>query len=63
MPHEESTYAEDWLAIAERDLSRADRCLRDRVAALFFVENSLDYGDLAHWVKTTGSDFNQMPAS
>ena len=44
MPPEESTYPRDWLAIAERDLSRVDRCLRDRdpEAAGFFLQQALE---------------------
>ena len=44
MPPEESTYPMDWLAIAERDLSRVDRCLRDRdpEAAGFFLQQALE---------------------
>ena len=44
MPLEESTYPRDWLAIAERDLSRVDRCLRDMdpAAAGFFLQQALE---------------------
>ena len=44
MPPEESSYPMDWLRIAERDLSRVDRCLRDDdpEAAGFFLQQALE---------------------
>ena len=44
MPLEESTYSGDWLAIAERDLSRVNRCLRDEdsEAAGFFLQQAIE---------------------
>jgi len=44
MPPEESTYPRDWLAIAERDLGRVARCLRDKdpEAARFFLQQALE---------------------
>jgi HEPN domain-containing protein len=44
MPPEESTYPGDWSAIAERDLGRVDRCLRenDSEAAGFFLQQALE---------------------
>ena len=43
MPPEESPYPTDWLNIAERDLARVDRCLRDDdpEAAGFFLNKPL----------------------
>ncbi len=43
MPREESTYPEDWLAIAERDLDRVSRSLRDNdtEAAAFFLQQTV----------------------
>lgn len=44
MPPEESSYPRDWFVIAERDLGRVDRCLRDRdaEAAGFFLQQALE---------------------
>ena len=44
MPREESTYPQDWLAIAERDLDRVGRSLRDddAEAAAFFLQLTLE---------------------
>ena len=44
MPREESTYPEDWLAIAERDLDRVGRSLRDddTEAAAFFLQQTVE---------------------
>ena len=44
MPLEESTYSGDWLAIAERDLVRVGRCLRDEdsEAAGFFLQQAME---------------------
>ena len=44
MPREESTYPQDWLAIAERDLLRVGRALRDddAEAAAFFLQQTLE---------------------
>jgi len=41
---EESTYPRDWLNIAERDLARVERCLRDDdpEAAGFFLQQALE---------------------
>jgi HEPN domain-containing protein len=43
-PDEESAYPADWLAIAERDLARVERCLRDDdpEAAGFFLQQALE---------------------
>ena len=42
MQREESTYPQDWLAIAERDLDRVGRSLRDDDvdAAAFFLQQT-----------------------
>ncbi len=44
MPREESTYPQDWLAIAERDLDRVGRSLRDddAEAAAFFLQQTVE---------------------
>ncbi|MCH8988808.1 MAG: HEPN domain-containing protein [Chloroflexi bacterium] len=44
MAREESTYPQDWLAIAERDLDRVGRALRDgdAEAAAFFLQQTLE---------------------
>ena len=44
MPDEESVYPMDWLSIAERDLGRVGRCLRDAdpEAAGFFLQQALE---------------------
>jgi HEPN domain-containing protein len=44
MRPEESGYPTDWLRIAERDLSRVNRCLRDSdpEAAGFFLQQTLE---------------------
>ena len=44
MPREESTYPQDWLAIAERDLDRIGRSLRDddTEAAAFFLQQTVE---------------------
>ena len=44
MPPEEYGYPMDWLRIAERDLSRVNRCLRDEdvEAAGFFLQQAVE---------------------
>ena len=44
MQHKESSYSEDWLRIAEKDLDRVKRSLRDgdTEAAGFFLQQSLE---------------------
>lgn len=44
MPPEDSTYPEDWLRIAEKDLSRVQRMLDDEdpEAAGFYLQQSLE---------------------
>ncbi len=44
MQHEDSSYPGEWLRIAERDLQRISRCLRDNdpEAAGFFLQQALE---------------------